>query len=291
MTGSHARGIARAAGFLAWTLAVGGAWCAVRWALSPARRTAGSARVLGLWSRGLCRLLGIRVATTGAPARGPVLLAANHIGYLDIVVLASVAPALFVSKSDLAGWPLMGPLAAAVDTLFLDRARPRSAAEVGAGVLTYLDLGRRVIIFPEGTTTRGDIVGPFHAALFEPAVGACARVQGALLAYTPRSPRDPDDLAAWTGEAAFAPHLYRLFRGRGLDATVVFQEKDARPADRRAAAEGARSWMTGMLGRLRGPGPVAPDTVPPRDPGARSLGLSRSEFRRRDNIPAGSPRR
>ena len=103
----------------------------------------------------------------GGEQRGPLLLACNHIGYLDVIVLASVSPALFVSKDDLARWPVLGPLARSVGTLFLDRNRPRAVAEVGEGMRRIFAADEAVILFPEGTTTHGDTVGPFHTALFE----------------------------------------------------------------------------------------------------------------------------
>jgi 1-acyl-sn-glycerol-3-phosphate acyltransferase len=262
LIGSHIRGMARAAGFVLWTLAVGGAWLCVRPFLSAGGRLRGGARTLSFWSRGLCRLLGLRIAAQGplAAAR-PRLIASNHIGYLDVIVLSSIAPALFVSKDDLAGWPVLGPLGKSVGTLFLDRARPRAVAEVAAGMQRAFAAGESVIVFPEGTTTRGETVEAFHTALFEPALRASVAVQGTLLAYAPRSSRDPADMAAWTGDAAFVPHLYRLFRGRGLDVRAVFQPQGAASTDRRAAANQVRDWMTETLGTL-GKGKGVDDPAP-----------------------------
>jgi 1-acyl-sn-glycerol-3-phosphate acyltransferase len=250
---SHLRGLARAAGFVAWTLAVGGAWLAFLAAARPFvsgdLRQRGGAWTLSLWSRGLCRLLGLRVSTRGPiPRSGPCLIVSNHIGYLDVIALSSVTRALFVSKEDLARWPVMGPLGKSVGTLFLDRARPRAVAEVAAGLRRAFAAGASVIVFPEGTTTRGDTVEEFHTALFEPALRAPVPVRGTLLAYARRCVADPEDMAAWTGNASFVPHLYRLFRGRGLDVRIVFQAAGEtsgrrRETDRRVVAAGVRAWM------------------------------------------------
>jgi 1-acyl-sn-glycerol-3-phosphate acyltransferase len=247
---SHVRGIARAAGFLVWTLGVGGAWLIVE-RLPRERHARGSALVMHVWSRGLCALLGIRVTAQGsprtAPARAPVLIAANHIGYLDVIILASISPALFVSKSELAGWPVLGKLARSVDTLFLDRNRARAVTEVAAGMVGHFAAGERVILFPEGTTTQGNTVGPFHSALFEPALRAGVPVQGAALRYAPRSSADPADMAAWVGDASFVPHLYSLFRGGGLAVAVTFQEERVPATDRRETAEAVRAWIVDTL--------------------------------------------
>lgn len=250
---AHLRAAARAPGFVAWTLAVGGAWLVARPFLPARLRAHGAARVLSLWSRGLCRLLGIRLRVQGAPPRGPVLVAANHLGYLDVIALAAARPALFVSKADLSGWPVMGALARSVETLFLERERPRAVAEVCQGMSRRFEAGASVIVFPEGTTTRGASVGPMHAALLEPALRAGVPVIGAVLTYARRREKDPEDLAAWVGDASFVPHLYRLFKSRGLEATVRFRgEACAAPGRREAAAE-LRAWMLESLDAARAP--------------------------------------
>lgn len=259
------RGVLRAAGFIGWTLGVGGAWLCVRALSGSKRHASGGAFTLHVWSRGLCRLLGIRIEVRGIPCRGPVLRVGNHRGYLDVIVLAATAPALFVSKDDLAGWPVLGFLGKSAGTLFLDRTRPRAVTEVGEGMRALLSGGARgqaVILFPEGTTTAGNTVQPFHSSLFEPALRAGAAVQGAALAYAPRDPRDPPDLAAWTGGAAFVPHLWRLFQSRGLHARVVFQEPVSDYADRRAAAAGTREWITEELAKRAAAGTKKDSTQP-----------------------------
>ena len=255
---SHIRGMARAVGFMAWTLLVGGAWLGIRCFIPKHRRLRGAASTLSLWSRGLCRLLDIRVTTQEPFTAGrnqPRLLVSNHIGYLDVIVLASVSPALFVSKDDLAGWPVMGSLAKSVGTLFLDRKRPRAVAEVAAGMQRAFADGESVIVFPEGTTTNGKTVEAFHTALFEPALRAAIPVQAAVLQYRIRSDLDPAGMAAWTGDASFVPHLYRLFCGHGLNVRIVFQEATVGmevATDRRTVAMGIQAWMQRTLSEQRG---------------------------------------
>jgi 1-acyl-sn-glycerol-3-phosphate acyltransferase len=237
----------RAAGFIAWTLAVGAVWLCRRLFLRVEKRAAGGAWTLHVWSRGLCRLLGIRTVVEGEACRGPALRAGNHLGYLDVVTLAAVSPALFVSKDDLAGWPVLGFLGKSVGTLFLDRARPRTVAEVGEGMRNLFALGQAVIVFPEGTTTRGDTLAPFHSSLFEPALRSCVPVQAAAISYAPRHPSDGPDLAAWVGDEAFVPHLWRLFCSHGLTARVTFQEPVSVYLDRRVAAAATRDWIAARL--------------------------------------------
>ncbi len=253
------RGSLRAAGFVLWTLAVGGAWLCVRMFLRKsdrAARAAGGAMTLHLWSRGLCRLLGLRVKVTGEACRGPALRVGNHRGYLDVIVLSSVSPALFVSKDDLATWPVLGYLGASVGTLFLDRTRPRAVAETGAAMSELFALQQSVIVFPEGTTTADDGTGaalaPFHSSLFEPALRGDVAVQAVALTFAGRTGNagdsaDAADLATWTGDATFLPHLWRLFCARGLEVRAIFREPVRGLTDRRAAADDAREWIRATL--------------------------------------------
>jgi 1-acyl-sn-glycerol-3-phosphate acyltransferase len=241
------RGALRGVLFVTWTFAAGAGWLCFRPFLGRAHRATGGAWTLHLWSRGLCRLLGIRVAVSGRACRGPSLRVGNHRGYLDVIVLASVSPALFVSKDDLAGWPVLGFLGKSVGTLFLDRTRPRAVAEVGAGMADLFARGQSVIVFPEGTTTAGDAPSPFHSSLFEPALRAQVPVQPVALSFDARGSKDSPNLASWTGDATFLPHLWRLFCSGGLVAHLTFREPLSGFTDRRAAADAARVWITESL--------------------------------------------
>ncbi len=182
----------------------------------------------------------------GAPCRGPALLAGNHAGYLDVVALSAMSPALFVSKDDLAGWPVLGFLGRSVGTLFLKRGSPRAVTNVGNAMQAAFREGRRVIVFPEGTTSNGHCVLPFHPSLFEPALRAGVPVQASAIAWTRKHPRDPEDLAVWIGDAEFLPHLWQLFCARGLTARIVFREAVSGYPDRRTAAESTRAWIVGV---------------------------------------------
>jgi 1-acyl-sn-glycerol-3-phosphate acyltransferase len=166
----------------------------------------------------------------------------NHLGYLDVVALSASCPAIFVSKDDLAGWPVMGYLGKSVGTLFLDRARTRAVAEVGEAMRAAFAAGVSVIVFPEGTTTTGDRVGDFHSSLFEPALRADVPVRPVALSYATAG------LAAWVGDASFVPHFWRLLRARGLTARLVFGTARTGHSDRRAAARAAREWIVDALG-------------------------------------------
>lgn len=193
------------------------------------------------WSRGLLRVLGVRVAVVGRRPAAPYLLAANHLGYLDVLVLAAELPVRFVAKSEVRRWPVWGPLAAWTGTLFLERERARDARRVATAVERTLAAGEAVSIFAEGTSSPGDAVLPYRPALFEGAVVSGAPVVPAALSY--RIPDDPGavrDKVCWWGEMEFVPHLLALAGLPAIDATLAIGEPLPADQDRKAVARAAR---------------------------------------------------
>ena len=179
-----------------------------------------------LWSAGLCRILGIRVTRHGdLPARGaPVFVTPNHLGYVDMLVLASIYGGHFVSRADVATWPVIGPLARAGGTLFVRRDVRRDVRVVGDEIEHRFGMRHRVTAFLEGRSGRGDVVLPFRTSLLEPAVaGGLPCVPVAVEYRLPRDPHlDPGDVVAWTGDQEFGSHVMRLLELRRIDVVVRF---------------------------------------------------------------------
>ena len=232
--------------FIAWTLCIGGIWLCLRPFLSEASRIKGGALALHRWSCVVCFILGVKRFVSGEPRREPVLFAANHIGYLDIAVLASEVPVVFVSKAEVANWPILGPLGRAIGTIFLERDRPRSMIEVATRMRDVFRYDQSVVVFPEGTTTEGRGISDLRPALFEPAFRAEVPIQGVFLEYVPRSPSETSQVG-WYGEDTFLPHFYRLLCGGGWTARIRFQDKCGSYADRREAAQTLQTWMKSSL--------------------------------------------
>ena len=202
---------------LATAVLTGGNRAAV--ARSGARTFSALCRVLG-------PVLGVRVEVEGdAPPPGPCVLCPNHVSYLDVLVLASVADAVFVSRGDVAGWPGIGPLARLGGTVFIDRARKRDAARAADEVGVALDRRLRAVMFLEGRATVGDAVLAFRSSLLEP---ACARPGVPCVAATLRYdlPDDPGSTVAgtvaWADETPFAKHVMRVLRLRTIAVRVTF---------------------------------------------------------------------
>src|SRR4051812_20617020 len=129
------------------------------------------------WARGMLRVLGIELRISGVPPdHGPLLLVANHISWLDILVLHAARHCRFVSKSEVRHWPLVGTLATGGGTLYIERASRRDAMRVVHQMSASLQAGDIVAVFPEGTTSDGVDLLPFHANLIQAAVAVDAPV-------------------------------------------------------------------------------------------------------------------
>jgi len=220
---------ARFAGFLALTALAGLGLVATR----------GRARapLLRFWSRSLLRILDISVEVRGTPPPPGVALVANHLSYLDIVVLGSLVDAVFVAKADVAGWPGIGALARRAGTIFIERTRKRDLVRVLPLVESQLRAGRTVVFFPEGTSTAGDVILPFRSSLFAAAVRTSRPAACAALHYATDA-RDPHAALAvcWWGDMSFLPHLFALMKLRGVRATVSFPAETLWEDDRKRLA-------------------------------------------------------
>lgn len=199
------------------------------------------------WSRKLLGILGIEIQVHGLPPeRGPLLLVANHISWLDIAVLHSVCPCRFVSKADVHHWPLIGRLATGCDTIYVERESRRDAMRVVHRVADTLRDGGMVAVFPEGTTSTGEDLLPFHANLIQSAIAAESPVQPLALRFcTPDG--TPSIAPSYVGDDSLAQSVWRTVAAAPLVAHVwVGQARPAEGRDRRAWAHDLRAEVQAL---------------------------------------------
>jgi 1-acyl-sn-glycerol-3-phosphate acyltransferase len=222
------------------------------------------------WSAKMLRCLGIRLATEGRFVPGPVLIAANHLSWLDIMAIhASCPQARFVSKAEVQGWPVVRRLVDAARTLYLERGRRRDALRVLGLLKAALAEGDTVAVFPEGTTGDGRALLPFHGNLLQAAIDVGAPVQPVALRFS--DPQHPvmSPAALFVGDTTLAQSLWRLASGRGLVVRVAaLPPLPTLHADRRALADRVRSEIAAALS-LAAPTPAPaerrPDAAPVGD--------------------------
>ncbi|SFM11518.1 lysophospholipid acyltransferase family protein [Marinobacter zhejiangensis] len=168
---------------------------------------------------GAVRSLGFRVRQQGDISAKPVLYLSNHISWSDIPILGGQSPLRFLSKAEVGKWPVIGWLAGQAGTLFIKRGGGKSQL-CRQEIATTLEKGQSVLIFPEGTTTSGITVLPFHSRLLWAAKDAGVDIQPISIGYL----RDgqPDHLAPFIGDDEFQGHLLRMLKSPSVDVGVIF---------------------------------------------------------------------
>ncbi|MBO6812812.1 MULTISPECIES: lysophospholipid acyltransferase family protein [Marinobacter] len=169
--------------------------------------------------RWACRCLGLDIHQHGSPSDDTVLLVSNHISWSDIPILGSLAPIRFLSKAEVGQWPVIGWLAQQAGTLFIRRGGGQ-ARRVRNQIIENLQAGENVLVYPEGTTSAGLTVLPFHGLLLKAAPESRTPVQPVTIAY--RRNGRPDHLAPFIGDDEFHCHLLRMLREPSARVDVVF---------------------------------------------------------------------
>lgn len=220
----------------------------------PRMTIAAKDRLLRRWSRELLAIMRVKVRIVREPRRRPErwLLVTNHVSWLDVFVIYAVAPSLFVAKSEIRDWPLVGALVSRVGTLFLERGRSRHARETNGRIAQALADGRAIAVCPEGTTSEGNELKRFHAALLQPAVEAQATVQPVALRYRDAH-GEPTTAAAYVGDTSLMTSVWRILSHPGIQAEVRFTPAIATAGhDRRSLAHAAETAIRQALGLAGG---------------------------------------
>jgi 1-acyl-sn-glycerol-3-phosphate acyltransferase len=181
-------------------------------------------QVIRWWSGRVLRILRVRLRIKGEPppenAFG-VLFVSNHISWLDIWLINAVQPVLFISKSEVRTWPMVGWLAEQVGTIFIERARRRDTSRVSNAGTMALQQGDCLCVFPEGTTTDGTCMRPFKSSLLQSAVDSRVPVWPMVIAY-PGKNGYPDTGIAYADDVSMAQSLREILGRRSIDAVLEF---------------------------------------------------------------------
>jgi 1-acyl-sn-glycerol-3-phosphate acyltransferase len=183
----------------------------------------------------LCTALRLRVRVVGEPVRNrAVLFISNHVSWADILVIGSIVPIAYVSKSEIGNWPLVGTAAKSQRTIFVDRSRRQQTGDAIADIVERLASGTSVVLFAEGTSSDGNRVLPFRSALIGAVKEASARsehgilIQPMSICYTALNGipmgRQHRPTVAWYGDLDFMPHISAFINRGAVDAVVTYGE-------------------------------------------------------------------
>ncbi len=203
------------------------------------------------WSRQLLATLNVRLhvrwdRARARSSRGPLMIVANHVSWIDPFVIDAVMPTRFVAKAEIARWPLIGWLTSRAGTVFIRRARRRDTARINERVTNVLREGAVIGVFPEGTTTDGSRVLHFHSSLLQPAVAAASPVQPIALRYLRADGSRCLEVAYEDGRTLW-DCVRRMAAQPEIHAELILLEPLGKTGHRRALAQVARNAIVHAL--------------------------------------------
>ena len=208
--------------------------------------------VFGAWARSFIKIARIKVEIVGSAPRPPFFLVSNHLTYTDIPLLRSIVASIFVAKGEIEGWFMAGRIVRDMGAIFIDRQNRRDIPRAGSLILKALEGGEGVVVFPEGTSTKGEEVLKFNSSFLEFAAQRDLPVYYASISYKTPAGELPASLAvAWWEDMSFFAHLWRMFQVSRIEAIVNFGEQPVHSTDRKELArklwEGVRERFIPVL--------------------------------------------
>jgi 1-acyl-sn-glycerol-3-phosphate acyltransferase len=189
------------------------------------------------WTKSFALISGMKVEVVGTPPPPPFFLVTNHLGYVDIAALRTVVTGIFVAKAEVEGWFLGGRIVRDLGTIFINRGNRRDIPRAGEQITERLEKGEGVVVFPEGTSTKGEDVLAFNSSFLEFAARSGVPVSYASLSYmTPPGEPPPSQSISWWEDIGFFAHLWRLFKLPGYVALIHFGDTPIVNPDRKELA-------------------------------------------------------
>ena len=194
------------------------------------------------WALQLLALWSIHLQVQGQPVlSGPALIVSNHISWLDILVIHAARYCRFVSKSDIRSWPIIGALASGAGTLYIERSSRKDALRMVRDMADAMKEGDVVAVFPEGTTSDGRELLPFHANLIQSAIAAEVPVQPMSLKFVDARTGELTLAPCYIGDDTLLGSIWRTLTAEPIHAVVHFgQTQNAEGRDRRQWAADLR---------------------------------------------------
>jgi 1-acyl-sn-glycerol-3-phosphate acyltransferase len=197
--------------------------------------------ILRTWARAFVRVSNMKIEVIGSPPAPPFFLVCNHLSYTDVPALRAVVNGVFVAKGEIEGWFLAGKICRDMGTIFINRSNRRDIPRAGNEIVKRLEQGEGVIVFPEGTSTKGETVLPFNSSFLEFAAQKDLPVFYASITYaTPSNSPKASDTVSWWDEKTFGEHLWYLFQTREYKAIITFGEEPIFDSNRKELAQKLR---------------------------------------------------
>jgi 1-acyl-sn-glycerol-3-phosphate acyltransferase len=190
------------------------------------------------WARAFVKISGMRVEVIGAKPHPPFFLVCNHLSYTDVPAIRSVLEGVFVAKGEMQSWFLAGRIVGDMGTIFINRQNRRDIPRAGAKIIERLENSEGVIVFPEGTSTKGETVLPFNSSFLEFAARKDLPVAYASISYkTANDSPKAGDTICWWDEKTFGEHLWHLFQVKEFTAVINFGNEPVQNPNRKELAK------------------------------------------------------
>ena len=206
-------------------------------------------KIARFWHKCVVRVAGVQCEFIGAAHVPGALVVSNHVSWLDISLVGSELPVVFLAKGEIEGWPVLGFIIKTAGTLFIDRGR--GAKDANAKLSESLSKNQSVLIFPEGTTTDGHTVNRFYPRLVQSAIDSNVRVQPVALCYSDKY-GNLETGVSYEGNLTFLQSVWRtVCLGRIRVRVMVFEllgPSDSRDMTAKEAELKIRAWVEGESG-------------------------------------------
>lgn len=197
------------------------------------------------WARAFVKISGMKIEIEGCAPTPPFFLVSNHLSYVDIPALRAVAEGVFVAKGEIGNWFMAGKMVGDLGMIFINRQNRRDIPRAGREIIKKLSEGEGVIVFPEGTSSKGEEVLPFNSSFLEFAARTDLPVHYAAISYqTPDTEPSASETVSWWDDKSLVEHMWRVFQVREFTATVRFGDEPVQNTNRKELARKLREKVS-----------------------------------------------
>lgn len=179
--------------------------------------------IISLWASFTAKILGLNIDSEGVPPNPPFFLVSNHLSYIDVVPLWYFLDGTFIAKSEVSSWPFFGWGTRTLGVLFIDRKLQRDVRRMNNRIAETISDSQGIILFPEGTSSKGEKVLPFNSSLLNYPAEKEMPVSSAVISYRSSDTNRPAwSHVCWWGDMAFLPHFWELLKVKRIDVKISF---------------------------------------------------------------------